>query len=90
MSKTARLVLAIGAAVLLLGAGIWGTSRLWAHLGGGEMSGHGWAALLIGVAGTAALSVGLMMLAFHSSRSGHDDRIDEARNRGQGSEDDRP
>lgn len=80
MSKTTRLVLGIGAAVILLGAGIWGTSLLWIHVGGGEMSGHGWAALLIGVAGTIVLSVGLMALAFHSSRRGYDDRIDEVRN----------
>lgn len=80
MSKTTSLVLGIGAAVILLGAGIWGTSLLWIHVGGGEMSGHGWAALLIGVAGTIVLSVGLMVLAFHSSRRGYDDRIDEVRN----------
>lgn len=80
MSKTARLVLGIGAAAILLGAGVWGTSLLWIHVGGGEMSGHGWAALLIGVAGTIVLSVGLMVLAFHSSRRGFDDRVDEVRN----------
>ena len=80
MSKTTSLVLGIGAAVILLGAGIWGTSLLWVHVGGGEMSGHGWAALLIGVAGTIVLSVGLMVLAFHSSRRGYDARIDEVRN----------
>ena len=80
MSKTTRLILGTGAAVILLGAGIWGTSVLWVHVGGGEMSGHGWAALIIGVAGTIVLSVGLMVLAFHSSRRGFDDRVDDFTN----------
>ena len=47
---------------------------------GGEMSGHGWAAMILGLAGTVALSVGLMLLAFHSSKRGYDDRVDDVHN----------
>ncbi|MEM6537959.1 MAG: hypothetical protein AAF668_09555 [Pseudomonadota bacterium] len=32
-------------------------------------------ALFLGVAGTIGVAVGLMALAFHSARSGHDDEI---------------
>lgn len=50
----------------------------WEAIGASPMTVHGWIALGIGVVGTALLSAGLMMLAFHSARSGHDDRVESA------------
>ena len=41
---------------------------------GQEMSGAGWVAMILGALVTLGLGVGLMMLMFHSSRSGHDER----------------
>lgn len=38
-----------------------------------EMSGHGYAAMAIGVVASFAVGIGLMALAFHSSRTGHDE-----------------
>jgi hypothetical protein len=39
------------------------------------MSLHGWVALGLGCVVSAIVGVGLMMLVFHSARSGHDDTI---------------
>ncbi len=41
---------------------------------GREMSTTGWVAMAFGVIVTLGLGIGLMMLMFYSSRSGHDDR----------------
>ena len=61
----------------LLVASVWVSVSVWTSMDGGEiafsMSWHGWLAMSLGVVLTAALGVGLMMLVFHSSRSGHDD-----------------
>ncbi|MFN3815852.1 hypothetical protein [Brevundimonas sp.] len=48
----------------------------WDAIGASPMTLHGWIALSIGAVGTALLSAGLMILAFHSNRSGHDDRVE--------------
>jgi hypothetical protein len=63
---------AAGLAALSVGAMAWG----WDAIGGAPMTLHGWIALSIAVLGTALLSAGLMILAFHSNRSGHDDRVE--------------
>lgn len=64
----------------LMVASVWVSLYVWNSMDGGEiafsMSWHGWLALTLGVVLTAALGVGLMMLVFHSSRSGHDDLDD--------------
>ena len=46
--------------------------RFWVG-GAGGLSGHGWAAYIIGAVLTVGLSGGLFFLTFYSSRSGHDD-----------------
>ena len=58
---------------LSVGAMGWG----WEALGASPMTVHGWIALSIGAVGTALLTAGLMILAFHSHRSGHDDSLDD-------------
>lgn len=55
-----------------LGALLWGSTFLWQGLGAG-ITGHGWIAYIAGGAFTLALSMGLMLLSFHSARHGHDD-----------------
>lgn len=65
----------LGAAVLAglsVAAMGWG----WQAMGASPMKVHGWIALSIGAVGTAVLAAGLMLLAFHSHRSGHDDRVE--------------
>ena len=52
-------------------------AALWL-LGGGEgvgLSLHGGLALTLGIVLTAAMTVGLMALMFHSDRSGHDAEV---------------
>ena len=67
---------------VLLAASIWVSVSVWTSMDGGEiafaMSWHGWLALTLGVVLTTALGIGLMMLVFHSSRSGHDDLDNDA------------
>ena len=41
--------------------------------GSDGLSGHGWAAYILGAVLTVGLSGGLFFLSFYSSRSGHDD-----------------
>jgi hypothetical protein len=48
-------------------------ARFWAGLGDTGMSTAGWIALVLGVAATLALGVGLMALVFISNRRGYDE-----------------
>lgn len=50
---------------------------LWTAIGGAPMTIHGWIALSVAVFGAALLTGALMALAFHSDRSGHDDRVEK-------------
>ncbi|GAA0614187.1 hypothetical protein GCM10009422_06460 [Brevundimonas kwangchunensis] len=68
---------------LLIASGIalvstWAISAFWRLIGGGDLSIHGWIALLIGTFGTVGLAWGLMALAFKSSREGWDERVDNS------------
>lgn len=57
---------------LALAGLLWGLTFLWQGLGTG-ITGHGWFAYILGGVMTLGLSMGLMMLSFHSARHGHDD-----------------
>lgn len=48
-------------------------ARFWAGLGDTGMSAAGWVALVLGVAATLALGMGLMALVFISNRRGYDE-----------------
>jgi hypothetical protein len=50
----------------------------WHLIGGGDLTVHGWIALLIGMFGSVGLAWLLMALAFKSNREGWDDRVDNS------------
>jgi hypothetical protein len=56
----------------LLGWALWIMIAIWTHTDA-RMSGHGWAALILGVFFTCLLGFGLMALTFFSSRRGYDE-----------------
>lgn len=69
-----RIAVAITAVVLalsLVAIGIYA----WRTLGASELTVHGYIALVLGVIGTIALGVGLMILVFYSNRYGYDERV---------------
>ena len=70
-----RAALLAAMAVLLGGAWIW-AGWVWVSLGDAEISGHGIAALVLGVVFSLIVGCGLMALVFFSSRRGYDERVD--------------
>jgi hypothetical protein len=70
MSRT--FIVWIVAALVALGALLWGATFFWQGLGSG-LSGHGWFAYILGGVLTLGLSAGLFALSFYSARHGHDD-----------------
>lgn len=77
MKKPTRQVWLLAIVLLgLLAAAGWLAVDAWtatdAAAGGGPISGHGVLALVLGVVGTLALGVGLMMLVFYSNRNDYD------------------
>ncbi|RAN36635.1 hypothetical protein [Hyphomonas pacifica] len=76
-----KLVLWITASFAILGLMLWVLSLFWQNMRDG-ISGHGWAAYIIGGVLTLALSIGLFLLTFHSARHGYDD-IDRPDERGE-------
>lgn len=74
MKQTILLVAVLGGLVLATG---WVAFDVWSSMET-QMGWHGWLALALGVAFTAALGAGLMWLVFYSSSHGHDD-IDDFR-----------
>ena len=73
-----RVMLILAGAAVLAGLSVAAMGWGWEAMGASPMTAHGWIALSIGAVGTALLSAGLMILAFHSHRSGHDDRVESA------------
>ena len=59
-------------------ASVVGISLAWTAIGGGPMPIHGLVALSLGIAGTIALALVLMALAFRSDREGWDERADRS------------
>lgn len=77
-SGVVRLLSRLGLACLIAGASTLGLSLFWTAIGGGDLTIHGWIALVLGVLGTVGLAWGLMALAFKSDREGWDDRVDNS------------
>jgi len=68
----ARAAAIVGLCVLLGGA-LWLMVAGWNSAGDVEISGQGYAALILGVAFSLVVGGGLMALAFYSSRHGYDE-----------------
>ena len=80
-----NLLIAVGVAVV----STLGINAAWNAMGGGDLTTHGWIALVLCITGTVGLAWGLMALAFKSSREGWDDRVDNSLDPG-GRPDDEP
>ena len=68
------LYLVAAALGLLLTLSLAVTVTVWRALADIELGLHGILALLLGVAATLGLGIGLMRLVYHSHRHGYDDR----------------
>lgn len=77
MSRSKRILIAAVVALPITAVLILALRWLWLVIGGEDMSIHGWIALGIAILGIVALTMALMGLAFHSSRSGHDERVND-------------
>jgi hypothetical protein len=58
--------------LLLAVAGTW-AGYAWNELGDVQMTGHGWAAMALGILFSLIVGIGLMGLVFYSSRKGYDE-----------------
>ena len=76
--RAGRFLLALGLAVAIAAAAVFGLAAYWRLIGGGPMSVHGWIAMGLGVLGTVGLAGLLMGLAFKSNREGWDDQVDNS------------
>ena len=63
----------IGALAALVALAVWGAWASWRLAGDAPMSIHGWIAMAIAGLGVAALTGGLIWLAFYSAKHGYDD-----------------
>lgn len=72
-----RVIMVLLGAAAVAGLSVAAMGWAWEAIGGAPMTVHGWIALSIGSVATAVLTAGLMLLAFHSDRSGHDDRVEK-------------
>jgi hypothetical protein len=73
-------ILVAALAVLALVA-IWTGFTGWNLESDVEMSGHGYAAMTIGIVASLVVGIGLMTLVFYSSRKGYDDEAGRDRSR---------
>jgi hypothetical protein len=62
--------------LLLAVAGTW-AGYAWNELGDVQMTGHGWAAMALGILFSLIVGIGLMGLMFYSSRKGYDEPPNE-------------
>jgi len=67
-------ILVVVVLVCLLGWAFWIMVTAWTHIDA-KMSGHGWAALILGIVFSCVLGFGLMGLMFFSSRRGYDEAV---------------
>ena len=67
----AKLLIAILVVLALLS--LWAGVAGWNLEGDVQMSGHGYAAMAIGIVASLVVGIGLMTLVFYSSRKGYDD-----------------
>ena len=65
----------IGILVALALLSLWAGVAGWNLESDVEMSGHGYAAMAIGIVASLVVGIGLMTLVFYSSRKGYDDAV---------------
>ena len=63
----------------LLGLTVWWAVWVWNAEGPVEISGHGYAAMTLGIVFSLVVGVGLMGLVFYSARKGYDDPAERDR-----------
>ena len=73
--------LLVAALVVLALLALWTGVTGWNLESDVEMSGHGYAAMAIGIVASLAVGIGLMTLVFYSSRKGYDDAAGRDRSR---------
>jgi hypothetical protein len=69
MKAALYVILALAFVAAAVALGVWG----WIAGGDAQMSGHGWAAMALGVVLSIVVGGGLMALVFYSSRRGYDE-----------------
>ncbi len=67
------LLLLLGSLGTILAVAVWMVVGAMSGTGQAGMSGHGWAAMALGIVFSLALGGGLMALVFFSARRGYDD-----------------
>ena len=65
----------------LAGVAVWTGITGWNLEADVEMSGHGYAAMAIGIVASLVVGIGLMTLVFYSSRRGYDEAAGQDRHR---------
>lgn len=69
-----RTTIAIVAVLLgFLGVSVWWAIYTWTGAEGGQISGHGWTAIVLTVVFSLVVGFGLMGLLFYSRRQGFDE-----------------
>ena len=71
----------IVALLVLLAGAVWVAVTGWGIHGDVEISGHGYAAMAIGIVFSIVIGCGLMTLVFYSSRHGYDDPTEHDSNK---------
>jgi hypothetical protein len=79
MPKGFGTALLIAVLLVFLASAVWLAYEGWNLHGDVEMSGHGYAALAIGIVFSLIVGVGLMALVFYSSRQGYDEQANRQR-----------
>ena len=77
MGSKILIAILVALALLALWVGIAG----WNLDSGVQMSGHGYAAMTIGIVASLVVGIGLMTLVFYSSRRGYDEAAGRDRHR---------
>ncbi|TNE65550.1 MAG: hypothetical protein EP335_05300 [Alphaproteobacteria bacterium] len=69
-----NILIILVAGLALGGIGYWGFT-VYGQIEGVQVSGHGYAAMAIGLVMTLVVGVGLMALLFFSNKHGHDEAV---------------
>ena len=73
MKKHGVTIATIVLLLAFLGASVWWAVYTWTGAEGGQISGHGWTAIVLTVVFSLVVGFGLMGLLFYSRRQGYDE-----------------